>query len=46
MFEQVVGNGANLFILIVALVIGFINALAYVDMTKVKKEQEEQEKGH
>lgn len=46
MFDQVVGNGANLFILIVGLLIGFINALAYVDMTKVKKEQEQQEKDH
>jgi hypothetical protein len=41
MFEQVVGNGANLFILIVAILIGFVNALAYVDYQKVKKEQEE-----
>ena len=46
MFNQVVGNGANLFILIVGLLIGFVNALAYVDMTKVKKEQEQQEKDH
>lgn len=46
MFEQVVGDGANLFILIVGLLIGFLNALAYVDMVKVKKEQEEQEKKH
>lgn len=41
MFNQVVGDGANLFILIVALLIGFINALAYIDMKKVTKEQEE-----
>lgn len=46
MFEQVVGNGANLFLLIVGLLIGFVNALAYVDMTKVKKEQEQQDKNH
>lgn len=44
MFEQVVGDGANLFLLIVGLLIGFINALAYVDMTKVKKEQEQRDK--
>ncbi len=41
MFTQVVGDGANLFILIVALLFGFVNALAYVDAQKVKKEQEE-----
>lgn len=40
MIEQVVGNGANLFILIVALLIGFVNALAFVDYKKVKKEEE------
>jgi len=41
MIEQVVGDGANLFILIVAILIGFLNALAYVDMKKVEKEQNE-----
>ena len=41
MFHQIVGDGANLFILIIALLFGFVNALAYVDMKKVKKEQEE-----
>ena len=46
MFEQVVGNGANLFILIVALLIGFVNALAYIDFLKVKKEQDEAPKDH
>ena len=45
MFEQVVGNGANLFLIIVAVLIGFMNALAYHDMIKVKKEQEEKEQG-
>lgn len=46
MIDQVVGNGANLFILIVALLFGFVNALAYVDMQKVKKEEEQAEKDH
>ncbi len=46
MFSQVVGDGANLFILIVALLFGFVNALAYVDAQKVKKEQEETENKH
>lgn len=46
MFDQVIGDGANLFILIVALIIGFLNALAYVDYLKVKKDQEEPGKDH
>ena len=46
MFNQVVGDGANLFILIVGLLIGFLNALAYVDMKKVEKEQNESGKDH
>ncbi len=46
MFEQVIGNGANLFILIVGLLIGFVNALATVDFQKVKKEQQEKGQGN
>ena len=46
MIEQVVGDGANLFILIFALLTAFLNALAYVDMKKVEKEQEQQGKDH
>ncbi len=46
MIGQVVGDGANLFILIVAILIGFVNALAYVDMQKVKKEESESGKDH
>jgi hypothetical protein len=41
MFEQVIGEGANIFITIVAVLIGFIAALSYVDFLKVKKEEEE-----
>ena len=43
-FHQVVGDGANLFVLIVALLFGFVNALSFIDHTKVTKEQEEQNK--
>lgn len=39
MFEQVIGDGANLFILIVAVLIGFVAALGYVDFQKTKKEE-------
>ena len=41
MFEQVVGDGANIFITIVAVLIGFVAALSYVDFVKVKKEEDE-----
>jgi hypothetical protein len=46
MFEQVVGNGANLFVLIIAVLLGFVNALAYIDNQKVKKDQEEKGLGN
>lgn len=46
MFEQVVGSGANLFLIIVAVLFGFVNALAYVDSVKVKKDQEEKGQGN
>lgn len=39
MFEQVIGDGANLFIIIVAVIIGFGAALGYVDFQKTKKEE-------
>jgi predicted negative regulator of RcsB-dependent stress response len=43
MFEQVIGDGANLFILIVAVIIGFVGALGYVDFQKTKKEENQQD---
>lgn len=46
MFEQVVGSGANLFLIIVAVLFGFVSALAYVDSQKVKKDQEEKGQGN
>jgi hypothetical protein len=42
MFEQVVGEGANIFITIVAVIIGFVAALGYVDFLKVKKEEKKE----
>jgi hypothetical protein len=41
MFYQVVGDGANLFIIIVAVIIGFVSALGFIDFRKVKKDEEE-----
>ncbi len=45
-FEQVIGSGANAFLLIIAVLFGFVNALAFVDARKVKKEQEERDSQH
>ena len=39
MFEQYIGNGANVFIAIVAVLVGFVAALSYVDFQKVKKDE-------
>ena len=41
MFEQVVGYGANLFVTIIAVIVGFAAAMAIVDFRKVSKEEEE-----
>ena len=39
MFEQYIGDGANVFIAIVAVLIGFVAALGYIDFQKVKKDE-------
>jgi hypothetical protein len=39
MFEQFIGDGANLFIIIVAVLVGFATALGYLDFMKTKKEE-------
>lgn len=39
MFQQYIGDGANIFIAIVAVLIGFATAIGYVDFLKTKKEQ-------
>lgn len=43
MFEQVIGDGANVFIAIVAVLIGFATALGYVDFLKTKKEDKKEQ---
>ncbi len=40
MFNQVAGDGANLFVLIVAIIIGFAAGMGFVDFRKTTKEQE------
>ena len=42
MFDQVIGNGANIFIIIVAVLIAFAAGLGYVDFRKTKKEENEE----
>jgi hypothetical protein len=39
-FNQVVGSGANLFLVIVAIVVGFVAALSFIDSQKTQKENE------
>jgi hypothetical protein len=39
MFEQFIGDGANVFIAIVAVLIGFATSLGYIDYLKTKKEE-------
>jgi hypothetical protein len=41
-FNQIIGDGANLFMVIVAIVVGFVAGLSYVD----KGRTEEREKGN
>jgi hypothetical protein len=40
MFDQVIADGANLFITIVAVLVGFASALGFIDFKKTKKNQE------
>jgi hypothetical protein len=42
MFQQYIADGANIFITIVAILIGFAAALGFIDFRKVKKEEKEQ----
>ena len=43
-FNQVVGNGANLFVIIVAVVVGFVAALAFIDSQRTTRDQNENNK--
>jgi hypothetical protein len=40
MFQQFVGDGGNLFIAIVAVIIGFAAAMGYTDFLKTKEEEQ------
>ncbi len=41
MFEQIVGSGANAFLIIIAVVVGFVSALGFIDSRKTEKENEQ-----
>lgn len=41
MFEQNVGDGANIFVTIVAVIVGFAAAMGYIDYNKKTKKQED-----
>ncbi len=42
MFQQYIGDGASIFITIVAVIIGFAAALGYIDFLKTKKEEKKE----
>lgn len=42
MFQQFIGDGADLFIAIVAVIVGFVTALGYIDFMKTKKEDKKE----
>lgn len=43
MFQQYVADGANLFVIIVAVIAGFAAAMGYLDFMKTQKEQNKQD---
>ncbi len=40
MFEQNVADGANIFVTIVAVLVGFAAAMGYIDQKKTKKQDD------
>lgn len=42
MFNQNVGDGANLFVIILAVIVGFATALGYVDFRRTKREEKKE----
>jgi hypothetical protein len=46
MFHQYIGDGANVFIAIAAVIIGFAAALGFVDFKRTTKSENEEEHPH
>jgi hypothetical protein len=44
MFDQSVGDGANLFVVILAVIIGFAAAMGYTDYLRTKKQEDNEPK--
>ena len=44
MFQQYTGDGVSIFIAIVAVLIGFVAALGYIDFRKVKEDEKKADK--
>jgi len=44
MFDQSVGDGANLFVVILAVIIGFAAAMGYTDYIRTKKHENNEPK--
>jgi hypothetical protein len=43
MFQQFIGDGASIFITIVAVLVGFATSLGYSDFVKTKKQEKNEE---
>ena len=46
MFHQYIGDGANVFIAIAAVIVGFAAALGFVDFKRTTKNEEEEHPHH
>lgn len=40
-FDQMVGSGANAFVIVIAIVVGFVSAVSFNDSRKTFKENDE-----
>jgi len=40
-FHQMVGSGANAFVVVIAVIVGFVSAISFLDSKKTFKENDE-----
>lgn len=43
MFEEYIGSGADAFIAIIAVIVGFVAAMGYLDFLRINKKEKEKE---